>query len=928
MLAPRHILREDLPRMLSDPSDKTARVLYDRAIEQYPKLADDLQARFSRDRLAFPERSMLLNVVTTIGVASIGSKAMGRPDADGLRQMRAKGVAATMELVASLRRTGKMVSFYEVGQGSVMMPLAVAYDWLYDDLDDAQRKQIMLAMIDYSIRPTLEALHKTRPFWIEILSNWTRINVGGAIACGLAARQADTVPFDAVGSDGKMAKRPFKEHVDSLLRSGLPNLARSFVLLQNNNGLCGEGPGYQHDGMLPLFAIAASLEGCLKDPQRAPAMILDFVAGAKKAGALHIHSGIHLASQLPGIGSLSQDWPYSDGTWGITFQPINLLIADYARQSGSSLWRQAAWVAAQRGDREELGMRLLYRSLFHWTAPQTDALGLADVDPKSIPTCHTFFNRRSEIERGEPGPNPMLVVWRQNWTDPNCSAVMFKGGDNRADRHSHLDGGTFVFDSMGVRWATDLGAAPYESWHKAGVRGANSRYYSYPSRACGHNTLVINPARNDYTQMKVAKTWLAEINPDQALDDGTSAAFGPVEGIRTDGPQCTGSVNLTELYARHGLLTRGAGADSRRTFTFNKATGELTVHDVLSFAQANNEVWWYMHVPKDVKPASQDVRRMILTTARPDGTQVSLELTLRDVVGNDIGGLKYTGIDENLPGRVSAAGLLWSGGSAQLHKDNFRKISVHLTGVGRSAQMTVTLRPMQVPAVGTVAAPSPPAASKNQPAPFVAAGVKKVGPAGDETEWRDALNLLPLIDLRQDIVSGGWTKQGNALIADALPFQRIEIPYEPPAEYDFRADFTAGGGAVVQFLSKPPRSFMWIMGGWRNTISAFDLVGGVTGDKNPTSVRQGGGLQNRRQYSSIIKVRNDSVKAYLDGKLVSQWKTDYSDMSIRAEWKLRKPSLLGVGAHGDRTVFHRIEVREITGKGRLTRGAAAPSATP
>ena len=158
--------------------------------------------------------------------------------------------------------------------------------------------------------------------------------------------------------------------------------------------------------------------------------------------------------------------------------------------------------------------------------------------------------------------SPLLVVRCQNWTDPFASAVMFKGGDNGHRHHSHLDGGTCVFDSLGVRWATDVGRADgYPLWQKAGIPEATSYYQTYPNRACGHYTLVINPSRNDYTLKKVPTTWMAELNPDQAIgDDKISLAFGPLEDIQTDGPQCTGSVNLSDLYARHGLLPRQGGA--------------------------------------------------------------------------------------------------------------------------------------------------------------------------------------------------------------------------------------------------------------------------------------------------------------------------------------------------------------------------------
>ena len=41
LLAPRQVLRENVPRMLSDPKDKTAQMLYAKAIDQHPDVMQD-----------------------------------------------------------------------------------------------------------------------------------------------------------------------------------------------------------------------------------------------------------------------------------------------------------------------------------------------------------------------------------------------------------------------------------------------------------------------------------------------------------------------------------------------------------------------------------------------------------------------------------------------------------------------------------------------------------------------------------------------------------------------------------------------------------------------------------------------------------------------------------------------------------------------
>ncbi|MCX6910594.1 MAG: hypothetical protein NTY01_21490, partial [Verrucomicrobia bacterium] len=163
---------------------------------------------------------------------------------------------------------------------------------------------------------------------------------------------------------------------------------------------------------------------------------------------------------------------------------------------------------------------------------------------------------------------------------------------------------------------------------------------------------------------------------------------------------------------------------------------------------------------------------------------------------------------------------------------------------------------------------------------------------------------------------------------------KIQIPYQPPEEYDLRITFTRlqGDDTVLQVLSKSGTSFVWGMGYRKNSRCCFSTIAGKTGsDDNPTIAKRDVWLENNRQHTSVISVRNDGLKAYLDGELIAQWKTDYRDMGIMDQWKLRNPTLLGLASGRNRIVFHRIEVREVTGKGTFTRGAPAgqtPSATP
>ncbi|MBI5396191.1 MAG: hypothetical protein HZA91_12920 [Verrucomicrobia bacterium] len=195
--------------------------------------------------------------------------------------------------------------------------------------------------------------------------------------------------------------------------------------------------------------------------------------------------------------------------------------------------------------------------------------------------------------------------------------------------------------------------------------------------------------------------------------------------------------------------------------------------------------------------------------------------------------------------------------------------------------------------------------------------------SANEVVWSRAINLMLLIDLEKDAVKGKWTMQDGKLVSAPERHARIQIPFEPPEEYDFRIVFCRNEGieTVAQFISQAGRGAMWNMACDHGTAFGFDIVGGRPSNKNSTTYRPSTALKNGRVYSSVLQVRKNGVKAYLDGRLVSHWKTDYTDGGVSGSWQLPDYRLLGVGAYQAVVTFHKIELLEITGRGKPVRGS-------
>jgi hypothetical protein len=186
-----------------------------------------------------------------------------------------------------------------------------------------------------------------------------------------------------------------------------------------------------------------------------------------------------------------------------------------------------------------------------------------------------------------------------------------------------------------------------------------------------------------------------------------------------------------------------------------------------------------------------------------------------------------------------------------------------------------------------------------------------------------SINLLKMIDPAKDGVRGTWTLGGDTLRSKGDQWSTLEIPYEPPPEYDFRIVFsrTDGTGDAMQVLSRNGHQFIWSLGCASNTMMGFGFIRGgwVHEPTNPTRRVVGSVLTNGKTHTSLVQVRNDGLKAFLDGKLIVEYPTTYDELSMHPDGSLRSTKNLGVGAWSSGMTFEKIELVEVTGKGRKTR---------
>lgn len=192
------------------------------------------------------------------------------------------------------------------------------------------------------------------------------------------------------------------------------------------------------------------------------------------------------------------------------------------------------------------------------------------------------------------------------------------------------------------------------------------------------------------------------------------------------------------------------------------------------------------------------------------------------------------------------------------------------------------------------------------------------------------VDLLPLVDVERGVVAGEWSREGADLVVKAAKpdtngTPRLQLPYQPPEEYDFEIEFTpeSGTNMVGQALSAYQHSFSWFLDGKTKAGSkaGFDAIDGISvASRTDGTTMRSNFLTNGQRHRSTVEVRRNSVRALLNGEPLVTWGSSpksYERLDISKNEKMRDALHLGLIAYDRAVRFHKITVREITGTGKM-----------
>ncbi len=404
------------------------------------------------------------------------------------------------------------------------LAVSIGYDWFFDYLDDGQKTLLSEKTWEYAIESALNDNH----WFTWSKNNWNSICYSGiGIAC---MTFADNNPEKSA-------------EFLAMCYENMPIAFENFT----PDGVYAEGPGYCQSGMNSIVYFITSSKNYFGS---------DF-------GMSEIHGFKELGYFPVYITTPTGMFNFGDNKAEQCFSPV---LHWYASEYNSPLLSAYQMTDAP----EEFVIN---------TSDSTERNGAGKEDALSSLWYNRAFSETNSDFSGEPlfryldsDVGQTLVLIRSAYLDKNATFAGIKGGYNFTN-HGDLDIGTFVFDSMGERWAEELGAGSYDAPNYFLNTPAGGRWKNYCKRAEGQNTLVINP--------------------NMTLDDQYVLAECSFISYEETGNGGKAVLDMTDAYRMNGATNV-----TREFEMYDNSCLRITDNISCLFA---SEIYWFMHTEADIE---------------------------------------------------------------------------------------------------------------------------------------------------------------------------------------------------------------------------------------------------------------------------------------------------------------------------------------
>ena len=473
------------------------------------------------------------------------------------------------------------------------LAVSIGYDWFYDYLNEAQKKLLEKTTWEYAIIPALESNH----WFTWSKNNWNSICYSGiGIACMTFA------DYDAEKSAEFLAK----------CYKNMPIAFENFT----PDGVYAEGPGYCQSGMNSIVYFIASSRNFFGTD-----FGMSEIDGFRQLGSFPVY--ITTPAGMFNFGDNKAEKCYTPVLHWYAKEYASPLLCVYQM---SNMPGNFAVNSSESTERNGSGRDYALSSL--WFNSE-----YANADFSNEPLSMYL---KSDVGQS-------LVLMRSAYLDENATFAGIKGGYNFIN-HGDLDIGTFVFDSMGERWAEELGPGSYDAPGYFMNLPAGGRWKNYCKRAEGQNTLVINPGATLDDQYVLAECGFT------SFEENANGGYALLD--------------MTDAYRMNGCIKAERGFELYNNRTSLKITDNIK-------CLVKSDIYWFMHTKAKIE-ISEDRKTAMLTL---NGKQLKASL-------------QADGVFSVMPAKSLK-------GEYEYDSDysDITKLTVHLENV-KTAEIVVALEPV------------------------------------------------------------------------------------------------------------------------------------------------------------------------------------------------------------------------------------------
>ena len=319
------------------------------------------------------------------------------------------------------------------------MAVSIGYDWLFDHLSEDSKKTIREAIVTKGLEPSYNEKYN---WFLTATHNWNQVcNAGMTFGAMAVYEDYPEIAQKTIERAVESMKLPMKDY--------------------QPDGAYPEGYGYWAYGTSFNVLFLDAIEKAYGSD-----FGLNDVPGFLETAGFYMN--------MTGATRMPYNW--GDAGMGTNLTPAMFWFAQ-KNSDNSLLWVEKDFL--NQADYSRFTRNRLLPATLIWGRE----INLNQVQEPE-----------GKFWTGE-GANPVAMM-RTSWSDPKAIYVGFKAGSPSVN-HGHMDIGSFIMESDGIRWAMDFGMQSYETLESKGMqifgrtqdaqRWTIMRLNNYV-----HNTLTIN----------------------------------------------------------------------------------------------------------------------------------------------------------------------------------------------------------------------------------------------------------------------------------------------------------------------------------------------------------------------------------------------------------------------------------------------------